>query len=361
MKKLGYYLLSILPLLAMLLIQIVGSVIISIRFALIYGEDYINTYMDKMPDILLQIQLITLLITGLWYYLAVVRRRKLSFQEGVSRLSWKSAGIILCMGIAAQLLIGFLLAVWQNISPETIAEYTQLMEESGITDLTVVTAIVTVIMAPISEEIIFRGLTMEYLRRAGARFWVANTVQALFFGIAHMNLVQGTYAFLLGLCCGYLWKRYKTILAPMFLHLIFNAYSTFGSPFLDNLEIADSLYMIGSLVLGAVLMVLGVRWLLADTKGKKLLVTGATGFLGSRIVRHYRKAYQILAPGHGELDICDVDSLRQYWQKERPELQYIARPFPIRAIVRRIRRNHGRLMWLERKIWLVSVRNSGQS
>lgn len=51
---------------------------------------------------------------------------------------------------------------------------------------------------------------------------------------------------------------------------------------------------------------------------KRLLVTGATGFLGSRIVRAYEKNCQIYAPGHGEMDICDMASVKAYMEKVRP-------------------------------------------
>ena len=39
---------------------------------------------------------------------------------------------------------------------------------------------------------------------------------------------------------------------------------------------------------------------------KKLLITGASGFLGSRIVDFYTGSYEILAPSHHELDITDA-------------------------------------------------------
>jgi len=322
MKKIKYYLISVLPLLVLLLLQIVGVVLISFRYGLIYGDEFYDVYMDKMAGILVQIQLITLLVTGPWYYLSTVRRRKLSFKKGLSRLSLKSVGIIFCTAIAAQLLIGFLLSVWQYLLPEMIESYSQLMEESGIAELTVASAIATVILAPLGEEIVFRGITMEYLRRAGAPFMVANVLQALFFGIAHMNLVQGVYAFLLGLLLGFLWRRYQTIWASMLLHMFFNAYSTFASPILENLEISDAVYAAGYAVLGSALMVFGMRRLLADTKDmrKRLLVTGASGFLGSRLVRCYEKDYRVLAPGHRELDICNLRQVRAYWKREKPEL-----------------------------------------
>ena len=54
--------------------------------------------------------------------------------------------------------------------------------------------------------------------------------------------------------------------------------------------------------------------------GGRILVTGSTGFLGSRIVRAYEKRCQVFAPGHQEMDICHMDSVRAYMGKVRPEI-----------------------------------------
>lgn len=39
---------------------------------------------------------------------------------------------------------------------------------------------------------------------------------------------------------------------------------------------------------------------------KKLLVTGASGFLGSRVAGFYRKKYEVYAPFHREMDIMGM-------------------------------------------------------
>ena len=77
-------------------------------------------------------------------------------------------------------------------------------------------------LAPIAEEIIFRGITFKLARKFTAKFWIANTIQALMFGIAHGNLVQGTYAFALGLVIGYIYRKFNSLWAAMLAHLTFN-------------------------------------------------------------------------------------------------------------------------------------------
>lgn len=52
---------------------------------------------------------------------------------------------------------------------------------------------------------------------------------------------------------------------------------------------------------------------------KKLLITGASGFLGSRIVDFYTESYEILAPSHHELDITDAQHVSCYFLHHRPD------------------------------------------
>lgn len=157
------------------------------------------------------------------------------------------------------------------MSPGQIEAYEQLMEDSGIGELTVFSAIAAVIMAPVGEELVCRGLSLEYLKRAGARFWVINVVQAALFGVMHLNLVQGVYAFLVGLVCGYLMLKYRNLLASIFFHAVFNAYSTFGTSMIEKLEAVNStVYYIGCLIVGGVFFSLGLLLMKKDL-GRKAL------------------------------------------------------------------------------------------
>lgn len=74
---------------------------------------------------------------------------------------------------------------------------------------------------PVAEELIMRGLVYERLREmmrpAWAIFW-----SALLFGIFHGNLVQGIYAFFVGLFFAWLMEYFQTIYAPMMAHVSAN-------------------------------------------------------------------------------------------------------------------------------------------
>ena len=69
------------------------------------------------------------------------------------------------------------------------------------------------ILAPISEELIFRGWVLRALRPYGKRFSIV--ASALLFGLFHGNLLQAPYAFLVGLVMGYVAMEVKTVFATV--------------------------------------------------------------------------------------------------------------------------------------------------
>ena len=75
------------------------------------------------------------------------------------------------------------------------------------------------VLAPLWEEILFRGYVLRTLRPYGKRFAILGS--ALLFGIFHGNLLQTPYAVLMGLVLGYLTVEYSIYWAVL-LHLFNN-------------------------------------------------------------------------------------------------------------------------------------------
>ncbi len=93
-----------------------------------------------------------------------------------------------------------------------------------------------VILGPVAEEIIYRGLI--YKRIKGYSDAVVGTyLSSIIFGIVHFNLVQGLYALALGVILCYVYEKYKTIFAPIILHISANlmALIVMKIPFFDKL------------------------------------------------------------------------------------------------------------------------------
>lgn len=74
-----------------------------------------------------------------------------------------------------------------------------------------------VIVTPVVEELIFRGLVFRRMKEYTS-FWPAAIVSSILFGLYHMNLVQGIYAFLFGIIICLLYDRYGHIAAAVLVH-----------------------------------------------------------------------------------------------------------------------------------------------
>lgn len=237
MKKAGNYLLTVVPLIAGLAIQIVCSVAASMLYGFYYGiqaaasgnqeavsqSAILEGYSSIILYVLIISQIAAFIVFGIWY-------KKQNKGREVKHLTQvvhvKTVGSIVFLGIGLQLFTNFFMQVIYMLAPNALEEYTALVETVGIGQANVVSLLATVIMAPIVEEIMFRGVTMQLAGKAGAGFFLANLIQAVAFGIYHFNWIQGIYTTLLGLVLGYVAYRYDSIYPSILLHLAYNFAAT---------------------------------------------------------------------------------------------------------------------------------------
>ena len=148
------------------------------------------------------------------------QRSKRSGRAGKTLLS---VLLILVIGVLAQIATDALLTLVSPLIPDTMAEYNELMKQ--MTDTSAVSVVSLAILAPVAEEIYFRGITLETARRISPKVWVAVLVQAALFGLAHGNPIQSTYTFLLGLLMGVVALRAGGLPATILLHFAVNSSS----------------------------------------------------------------------------------------------------------------------------------------
>lgn len=123
--------------------------------------------------------------------------------------------------------------------------------------------IYTMFFAPISEEILFRGIVMRLAKKGGS-YMFANFVQAFAFGVFHGNIIQGIYAFVLGLMLGYVAYSRNSLYKSIWLHMVVNISGIIIIPQLLNIVSAgigvESAYILGCIVFTSAVSV----WLMAD-------------------------------------------------------------------------------------------------
>ncbi|MDD6207242.1 MAG: type II CAAX endopeptidase family protein [Clostridiales bacterium] len=81
-----------------------------------------------------------------------------------------------------------------------------------------------VILAPVVEEMLCRILSYNRLKETFKPI-TAMILSSLFFGLLHMNVVQGVYAFGIGMCFVLIYEKTRRIFMPMLAHGIANAVS----------------------------------------------------------------------------------------------------------------------------------------
>lgn len=108
------------------------------------------------------------------------------------------------------------------------------------------------LVAPVAEELLFRGFVLNTLRPYGRRFAILGS--AVLFGVFHGNLLQTPYSFVMGLVLGYLAAEYSVFWA-IFLHLFNNLVLAEGMARLVQLLPAGMADGVTLLVLGFFLVV----------------------------------------------------------------------------------------------------------
>lgn len=200
------------------------SIVAGIVFAILAGimttgTDYITFYEENYNAILIAttavLHVVYMIVFGLWYGRLAKRR-----EEPVKKLEIVDWANLFVFGVVIQIVMSlgltFILPMFETIE----AQYNELLDSMEL-GKNALSFLATVFVAPVGEEFIFRGVTME-LGKKHLPFHGLNVLQALLFGVYHMNIVQGVYAFLIGLVLGYVLKKYQNIKACIWLHMTIN-------------------------------------------------------------------------------------------------------------------------------------------
>ncbi|MCJ7935332.1 MAG: CPBP family intramembrane metalloprotease [Chryseobacterium sp.] len=150
----------------------------------------------------------------------IVRRttqRKLNFN--LSSVNFYTYLLIFPMMAGMMFITEFITSLIPTTGPffgDFYEYFTQLMNQ--LTDDPVMMIIMTVIMAPVFEEIIFRGIIQKGLMNKGVEPWKAILYASIIFGLVHGNPWQFISAVMLGCVLGLVYYKTKSLLIPMLLH-----------------------------------------------------------------------------------------------------------------------------------------------
>ena len=164
-------------------------------------------------------------IICLWIYMLIGRIRKISLEDAVKTKNVQSVvyimSVFLAIGCRFLVSVYYELSLKSGILSKSIEDAAQFIPEitGGIQLMVAIFSVV--IIAPLFEEFLFRGLVMTELKKI-MRPWAAITLQAIIFGAVHGVLFQSIFAFVIGIALGIVYHRTENIKVTTLCHLVFN-------------------------------------------------------------------------------------------------------------------------------------------
>ena len=101
------------------------------------------------------------------------------------------------------------------------------------------------LLAPLAEELVFRGAILRSLLKWNSRPWVAILISAVLFSAAHMNPAQIPHTLLIGLLLGWMYYRTDSIVPGVVFHWVNNTvayvlYNLYPNPDMTTTDLFGS-------------------------------------------------------------------------------------------------------------------------
>ena len=162
--------------------------------------------------------------------------------------------------VTGSLIVQYILAglFIQRIAGITVAFLGNIMTQSdliGNSDVVkytdpkafIISACYACIIAPVTEEFLYRGFIMKTFSKVSQRFGIF--ISAFFFGIMHGNIAQFILAFLVGIFMGYLDVKHNSLIPSICVHFAINLMSTASGFILNYAENESALMIIFNLLI----------------------------------------------------------------------------------------------------------------
>lgn len=267
MKKFAQYLSGFVPFFVAEGIQIILAMILSAIYFIFYllkglmdtGKgreknfpkliEEIQRNLLESNNVMYSISVLGILLCGMIFFFWYRKLKQGDEKEEISqKFHWKMIGYIFLLGYGSQLVITGILSLIEPYFPDLFNDYGNKMNKLVDGNILLVLFFI-IIIAPVTEELIFRGVIL-YKMKQNVSMMGAITLQAILFGIYHWNIIQGIYAFFMGLVFGYIAMKFRSVVASILLHCVINASSFTMFLFKDTVPIMICLLFFGSAFIG---------------------------------------------------------------------------------------------------------------
>jgi membrane protease YdiL (CAAX protease family) len=131
--------------------------------------------------------------------------------------------LLLVLGVALNMFTGYMMEVipfpdWM------LVQYEGLVGDNILGDSFLMTFISTAVLVPIAEELVFRSMSFEALRR-GMNFAAAFALQCVIFAAAHVIPLQMIYVLFAAAALGLVYVWTESVIASILVHIGYNGLS----------------------------------------------------------------------------------------------------------------------------------------
>ena len=222
-----------------------GIVILSLLFAIIIGAGLTSILKALLPNFdSVNILLLSMLVSTLMIGLPVIvylRINNLSFRKRlrINKISQTTLLSIIIISIGFIIIIDELDRIVYALfgSPDFLGELVEQLKITSIYNGFLI-ILTTIIVAPLVEELLFRGFLQKVLEESWEDITKAILVTSLFFALVHLNPYWIVQIYLLGMLLGYLSWRTNSIIPGIILHGLNNGFAVA----LNNVENVFSQY-----------------------------------------------------------------------------------------------------------------------
>lgn len=172
--------------------------------------------------------LLYIIIFGIWYYKSFIKtgKKDVTLKENIinkikSTMTPLITVFLLIAGISGQFLVDGFLNIFRSIFEDAFKSYDDMISSVTGAGSSWLMLFSIFVLAPIAEEILFRGLLYQYSKKLLFTPF-AIIFQAFMFGVYHGTVIQGIYAFAMGLVLGCVMYKFDSIVPSIFLHMVIN-------------------------------------------------------------------------------------------------------------------------------------------
>ena len=213
-----------------LLVQVIVSMIFSISIStkltmemMATGEELdVMALTEQVTAAVMDQAMLMTFISGIavlliYWVIFLIRKKKLTAEVMIRPIPTKGILPIVLLAIAFNVITSVLI----GIVPWPQSWMDSYIMNSSVIDNSLIAWLTAVLMAPVLEEVVFRGLMYTRLKK-GMPIVAAAILTSLAFGIMHGTIIWAIYTFIFSIVLIWVFEKFRSLTANIILHMAYN-------------------------------------------------------------------------------------------------------------------------------------------